>query len=139
MFLPEGMDELFEAHRPYGRSETGFTAGRSIRPAANVYESPDGLVITLEVPGIDREGVELRLEGPRLIVSGRREFTREHSDEEFVRIERGFGSFKRAFEVPADADPEGISAKLERGVLTISVPCCRAVRKIQVESEETDQ
>lgn len=135
MYRNSSIDDLFDSHRPFGRSETGFLAGRSFNVAANVYESADGLVITVDCPGISREDVELKLEGNSLIVSGKREFTKEHSDEEYVRLERGFGSFKRVFEVPSDVDGASISAKLENGVLKIIVPVRKKRREITVESD----
>jgi HSP20 family protein len=136
MFFSDDLEDLFETHRPYGRSETGFLAGRSFRPAADVYESPEGLVISLDVPGLERDQVALKLEGRRMTVSGSREFQREHPDEEFVRLERGFGSFRRVFEIPSDVDADGISAKLDNGVLTITVPRRTEHRTIPVESDE---
>ena len=134
MFLTDGMKDIFESHRPYGRSETGFLAGRSFHPAANIYETPYGLEITLDVPGVNRDAVDLKVEGNMLTISGSRAFFKEHADLDCVRIERGFGSFERSFEVPSDVDHEGISAVLENGVLTIQVPVKRTSREIKVES-----
>ncbi len=122
LFPCEDIEDMFETHRPFGRSETGFLAGRSFHPTANIYESPDGLIITLEIPGIDRKDVDLKIEGNRLMVSGSRHFVRDHPDEKCIRIERGFGSFRRVFEIPADTDPDRITAKLDLGVLTIEIP-----------------
>jgi len=127
---------MFETHRPYGRSETGFLAGRSFRPAANIYETSSGITITLDVPGISREDIDLKIEGNRLTVSGKRDFIRDHADEEFVRLERGFGSFKRIFEIPGDVDHDRVTAKLEQGVLMVDVPRRESRREIRVESEE---
>jgi HSP20 family protein len=135
VFKDGGIDDLFESHTPFGRSETGFLAGKSFHVAANIYESPTGLVITVDCPGILRENVDLKLEGSRLIVSGKREFVKEQPDEEFLRLERGFGSFFRVFEVPANVDDSSISAKLENGVLRIVVPVHPARREIKVETD----
>ncbi len=138
MFLSNGMKDIFDSHRPYGRSETGFLAGRSFHPAANIYETSDGLEITLDVPGVNREDVDLKVEGNRLTISGTRNFIKEQSDQDCVRIERRFGSFSRCFEVPSDVDREAISAKLENGVLTILVPRKRTSHEIKVESEGSE-
>ena len=135
----EGFGDLFEAHRPHGRSETGFVAGRSFRPAANIHETAEGLVITLDIPGIEREDVDLKIEGQRMIVTGKRDFIRDHADEEFVRLERGFGSFTREFELPGEADHDNVTARLENGVLTITVPGRQARRDITIETGEDGQ
>lgn len=135
MFFQDGAKDLFETHRPFSRSETGFTAGKSFRPAADIFEAEDGLLISLDVPGLERDQVEIELDGRRLIVSGSRDFVRDHPGEEHVRLERGFGSFRRAFEVPRAFDPDRITAKLDQGVLTILVARRGERRSIEVESE----
>lgn len=129
------IDELFESHTPFGRSETGFLAGKSFNVAANIYESPIGLVITIDCPGIQPEDFDLKLEGTRLIVSGKRDFVKDYQDEEFVRLERGFGSFRRIFEMPEGVDGTAVSAKLENGVLKIIVPLMQKRRDIVIESD----
>ena len=135
MFFSDDLGDLFETHRPYGRSETGFLAGRSFHPAADIFESPLGLVITLEVPGMEREQIDIAVEGRRLTISGSRDFVREHPDEEYVRLERGFGSFRRVFEIPQDIDPQSVTAKLDLGVLTILIAKSGEPRSIPVETQ----
>jgi HSP20 family molecular chaperone IbpA len=134
IFFGDSLGDLFEAHRPWGRSEISFLAGRSFRPASDVFESPDGLVITLEVPGIPREKIDLKVEGNLLTISGSRDFERENPDDESVRLERGFGSFRRVFEIPIGTNPESITAVLDLGVLTITVPGHRERMIIEVET-----
>jgi HSP20 family protein len=136
VFLTDELGDLFEAHRPYGRSETGFLTGRSFHPAADVYETAEALMIVLEVPGMERDQIDIRLEGGRLVVAGSRGFVKSRADEEFVRLERGFGSFARAFEVPQDADTDAITAKLDLGVLTITIPRRNQSLTIQVEQAD---
>ena len=97
--------------------------GRTKFPSSRQHlESPDGLVISLEVPGIARNQIDLTVERNRLTISGSRDFIRESSDEEFVRLERGFGSFKRVFEIPSGIEPNSVTASLDLGVLTIRIP-----------------
>jgi len=132
----DGFQDLFDTHRPFGRSETGFMTGRSFRPSANIYESPDGLTITLEIPGMTKDEVDISLDGRLLTVKGIRNFKREHQNEEYVRIERGFGSFNRTFEVPSGADGDNITAELDSGILEIKIPVDRGAREIVVEPGE---
>ena len=136
MFFADELGELFDGHKPYGRSETGFLAGRSFKPAADIHETSDGLVICLEVPGMERDEIDLEITGNVLKVSGSRNFMREHPDEEYIRLERGFGSFERIFEIPGDTDPAKVTAHLERGVLAINVPRRVERRNIPVETGE---
>ena len=91
-------------------------------------------MITLEVPGIARDQIDISVEGNRLSISGSRDFVRDDPDEEFVRLERGFGSFKRVFEIPSGIDTQSVTATLDLGVLTILVPRQSGRREIPVES-----
>ena len=135
-FSRDDLEDLFEGHFPYGRSETGFVAGRGFRPHTDLYEVEDGLVIEMDIPGVNREQVDIKVDGNRLIVYGSRDFVRERPGEEIIRLERGFGSFRRIFEIPADSDENNITARLESGVLVIKVPRITGTRKIKVEIEE---
>ena len=134
MFFIDNLGDLFDMHRPCGRSETSFLSGRGFHPSADVFETPDGLTITIEVPGMARDQIDITIEGNRLTVSGGRDFERESPDEETIRLERGFGSFRRTFEIFAGVDPESVTAKLDLGVLTIMVPGRRQRQVAEVET-----
>jgi len=138
MFMVEELDEMFETHHPFGRSETGFLAGRNFKPAANVFETENSLIVTVDIPGVGRDDIDITLEGRRLSVSGTRAFKSENPDEDYIRLERGFGRFRRIFEVPFDTDPSMISARIENGVLTIDVPGISSARTITIESDGDD-
>jgi HSP20 family protein len=133
MFFGDILDWMFESHRPYGRSEAGFLVQRGFHPATDILETPSGIIIKLEVPGVDYQDIQVNMEGNDLIISGKRELGREDPAEEFVRIERGFGDFKRVFRMPAKLDSSTIQAKLESGVLTITMPMEHSGRTIPVE------
>ena len=78
------------------------------RPAVDVWENEDGLVLILDVPGVAPDALEIRTEGPTLTVQGAR-----------VGGERGW---RRVFTLPPTIDPAGITAKSENGVLTLTLP-----------------
>ncbi|HEX9745494.1 MAG TPA: Hsp20/alpha crystallin family protein [bacterium] len=136
MFFSDELGDMFDTHHPYGRSQTEFLAGRSFSPSADVYEFDDGIVITLEVPGMAREEIDLRVQGNMLEVRGSRNFVRDTHDEEYIRLERGFGSFIRTFEIPTGTDPKTVSANLENGVLTVKIARAGSRRNIPVETGE---
>jgi len=136
--ISDSLDGLFESHLPHGRSETGFLSGKSFRPATDIFENPDGLIFVMDLPGVDREQIDVKVENGHLVVYGARDFVKDHPDEEFVRLERGFGSFRRIFEIPKDVDTDRITAKMEKGVLTVIVPILREHRRINVEVKGED-
>jgi HSP20 family protein len=93
-------------------------------PPIDVYETPAAYVITVEVPGVSREDVNLAVEDSRLTVRGRRLETASRSTDpgHYHLVERGYGTFARSFEFAQKVDVDAVSADLADGVLTITVP-----------------
>jgi len=105
--------------RPEGPSET-LAAGNFV-PAVDVYEDAQRLVLNLEVPGIQRADLDIRVEGRTLTVRGERILSSDVKEENFQRIERRYGSFVHSFTLPATVNTEDISASAVDGVLSISL------------------
>ena len=104
-------------------------------PPIDVYETADSYVITIEVPGLTRDQIELAVEDTRLTVGGRRlEGDRSGEPVHYHLIERGHGAFARSFEFPQKVTVDGVNADLAEGVLTISLPKAPppASRRIEV-------
>jgi len=92
-------------------------------PHADIAETENEYLISIELPGTKEEEVEVRLIGDRLLVSGGRERETEREGKQFRRMECSHGAFRRSFELPASVrkDPESIHATLENGMLEIRV------------------
>ena len=92
-------------------------------PPIDVYETVDRYVVTAEVPGIEREQIELAIEDNRLTIRGARPSAGvEGGRRRYHQVERGHGTFSRTFEFP-DAIASGeISADLRDGILTVTLP-----------------
>jgi HSP20 family protein len=118
--------------RPEG--EESLALGNFI-PACDIYEDEHKLVLKLEVPGINQNDIEVRLENQTLTVKGERKFAAEEKEENFHRIERRFGSFVRSFTLPATVDTNSISAKYDAGILSISLAKKEAAKPKQVKIE----
>jgi HSP20 family protein len=91
-------------------------------PAIDVYETADAFIVAAEVPGITREQIELAVEDSRLVIRGRRTDRYADTGRHFHQVERGFGSFVRTFQFVDKIDAERVTADLQDGVLTISLP-----------------
>jgi HSP20 family protein len=91
-------------------------------PALDVRESQDRFDVTVDLPGLEPDDVNVTFEDGMLSISGKREFSAEDRGETWHRIERSFGTFARSMRLPQTADTERIEATFDKGVLTVSVP-----------------
>ena len=90
-------------------------------PAVDVYEDNEKVVLKLEVPGIEENDLDVRVENHTLTVKGERKFEKEEKEENFHRIERRYGSFYRAFTLPTTVDTENVGASYNAGVLKLEL------------------
>jgi HSP20 family protein len=100
-----------------GKEERSFW-----RPRVDVRETEIEFLIHADLPGLDKEQVNIELDNGTLTITGERNFEKKEENEQYHRIERGYGRFMRTFSVPENLDPATISAKFEKGVLEVSVP-----------------
>ncbi|HTQ43499.1 MAG TPA: Hsp20/alpha crystallin family protein [Polyangiaceae bacterium] len=91
-------------------------------PAFDVKETKDAYLFKADVPGMQDKDLEVTMTGNRLTVSGKRDEEKEEKSERYYTYERNYGSFSRSFTLPEGADTENLVAKLDAGVLTITVP-----------------
>lgn len=111
--------DLLALHQRLDRPATDEPAGWM--PPVDVYETDSEYVLAAEVPGLSRQHIDIHFADGHLILRGER----PHADlpcEQYHRVERGHGSFSRAFALPEAVDVDGITADLHNGVLTITVP-----------------
>ena len=91
------------------------------QPPVDLYETADAYVLTAEIPGVDREDIDIQTGEGRLVLSGTRQ-ERPVACEQFHRLERGHGSFQRTFQLPLPVDHAAVTADLKDGVLTVRIP-----------------
>ena len=104
-------------------------------PPIDVYETAARYVLTAEVPGLEREQIELAVKDNRLTIRGVRPGEGpETPSRRYHQVERGHGSFQRTFEFVDAVDQDGISADLRDGVLTVTLPkLATPPRRIEVQ------
>jgi HSP20 family protein len=91
-------------------------------PALDISERKDAYLVTVELPGVDLDDLEITLEGGLLTIQGERHFAPDASEQQFHRVERRYGAFRRSITLPAHVQAEGIEASADDGVLQIMVP-----------------
>lgn len=106
--------------------------GRFFVPVTDVYETGDGLTLVLEMPGVGRENLDVSLEDGVLRVEGRLDFS-GYAGMEPVYTEYNVGHYARAFSLSDKIDQDNINARLEDGVLTLTLPRSAAAQPRRIE------
>src|SRR5215212_8274019 len=91
-------------------------------PALDISERKDAYLVTVELPGVEADDLEITMEDGLLTIQGERHFAHDSSEQQFHRIERRYGAFRRSITLPAHVMAEGIQASADNGVLQILVP-----------------
>ena len=122
-------DRLFENFFPT-RPGNGDEALASAvwAPLTDLSETDDAYLIHLDLPGLKKDNVEINVHDGTLTISGERRHEETQNDEKFVRVERSYGRFYRAFSLPQTINTENIEATFEDGVLNIRVPKAEEVK-----------
>ena len=115
-----------------GNGGSQQTRERFLAPMATVLENGDGYTLQVEMPGVNKEGLEMWVENNELTIIGRRSFPSVQGN--LVHREMRRDNFRRAFELDPSIDAAKISAKIEHGVVTLTLPKAEQVkpRKITV-------
>lgn len=107
----------------FGGMESVTARASDWMPAADVFTRGDDYVIRMELPGIDPErDLEITTEDGTIRIRGERHEEEEEKAEGYIRRETSYGTFERAFRLPADVNSEDLKATHENGVLEIVVP-----------------
>jgi len=104
------------------RSSRRFSEEEKWMPVVDVSETSKEIIVNAEIPGVEAENIDVKLEGNVLTIKGERQREHEEEEENFHRIERSYGSFYRSLRLSAEVDAEKIKATYEKGVLRIVIP-----------------
>ena len=92
------------------------------RPIVDIYDSEKAIVIDAELPGVTKDDITLDVKENILTLKGKRKSGEEAKKENYYRMERCFGTFERAFTLPATVDPGKIKANFKDGILRTEIP-----------------
>jgi HSP20 family protein len=131
--IQERMNQLFGDFlgRTHGGREGELAAGGWV-PTVDIYETDDDIVVTAELPGLEKDRVGVEYKDGILTLRGERKLEREVKEESYHRMERSYGTFHRSFTLPGTVDEEKISAKMKNGVLEIHLPKREAAKPKQI-------
>ena len=91
-------------------------------PATDIVETADALTLTAELPGLERNDVDISIDDSMLTIRGEKSDERTVEDSKKHVVERAYGSFQRTFALPRTVDGSRITAEFGKGVLTVVMP-----------------
>lgn len=106
----------------YGLSESDNLLKGGLQPKLDIAETDKAIEISAELAGAREKDIEVVLEDGVLTIAGRKEARKEEDGKTFHRVERMSGSFRRSLTLPSYVDEDGIKARFENGVLSVTVP-----------------
>lgn len=105
------------------------------QPLVDIFENDEAVVIRAELPGVEQEAIEVKIEGATLTIRGERKQDAKVRKENYHRIERYYGPFQRSFLLPQTIDQERVNAACDKGVLTITLPKKELIKPKQITVE----
>ncbi len=102
--------------RQTGLLETGWA------PAVDVYDSKDNVLVKADLPGLNKDDIDITIQDNTLILKGEKKHEAEINEDGYVRTERFCGTFQRAISLPSDVDASGVRASYKDGTLELTLP-----------------
>ncbi len=115
--LQDEVNRLFEDN--FTRERSGHADLATWAPPVDIYETENELVVKAELPDLQDKDIDVRITNNTLTIRGERKFEKDVKEENYLRIERAYGSFMRSFSLPNTVSSENIRADYRNGVLTL--------------------
>jgi len=103
----------------FTRDRSGHADLATWAPAVDIYETESELVVKADLPDLQEKDIDVRVENNTLTIRGERKFEKEVNEDNYLRVERAYGSFMRSFSLPNTVKAEGIRAEYRNGALTV--------------------
>jgi HSP20 family protein len=117
--LQEQVNRLFGNVLEHSGEESNLTTWA---PAVDIYETEHELVVKADLPEVEAKDLDIRVENNLLTIRGERKFEKKVNEDNYLRVERAYGSFSRSFSLANTVNAEAIKADYQNGVLTLSIP-----------------
>src|SRR6202011_2504791 len=127
--LQDQINRMFSEGIGQAREESNLTPWA---PAVDIYETENELVVKADLPDVNPQDLDIRVENNILTIRGERKFETKVSDDNYLRIERAYGSFSRSFSLANSVNSDAIKADYHDGVLTLSIPKTEEAKPKQI-------
>lgn len=101
---------------------SGETALANWSPAVDIYETEGELVVKADLPDVPEKDIDIRIENSTLTITGERKFEQAVNKDDYLRVERAYGTFSRSFSLPNTVNTEAVQADYHNGLLTVHLP-----------------
>jgi len=132
--LQDQVNRLFDASLR-AKEENALTAWA---PSVDIYETENELVVKADIPDVNEKDIDVRVENNTLTIRGERKFEQKVKEENYLRVERTYGTFSRSFTMPNTINTEAIKAEYKQGVLTVELPKRAETKPKQVKVNVTN-
>ena len=119
MALQERMNKLFDETFSRGAQEVDVGAWS---PLVDIMEQGDEIIIKMEIAEVEQKEIDIKVEGNALTIKGERKLEEGTKREDYVRLERPYGTFSRSFSLPTTVDHEKVKASQKDGILRVVLP-----------------
>lgn len=120
--LQDRINRLFDdALRGAGEGDEELMRG-AWAPAVDIHDKGDGFVLSADLPGVDKDDIEIDVKDGTLTIKGEKKFEEKVPKDNYIRIERSYGKFVRSFTLPNLVDSEKIKASFKDGILELTLP-----------------
>jgi HSP20 family protein len=123
------LDRFFDIREDFDNVMRDFLRGfgslvpsRGIYPLTDVKEDDSKYTVTVEVPGIDKKDIKIKIKNNSLLVEGEKKEESKEEGESYIRVERSYGSFRRALNFESEVDASKSTAEFKDGILTVTLP-----------------
>jgi HSP20 family protein len=106
----------------WGQEQTEGLDEASWAPKVDIYETKDNYVLNAELPGLKKEDISIDLNDNTLTLKGERKFEEKVEKDNYVRVERSYGSFTRSFVLSDNVNAESVTANYKDGMLEVTLP-----------------
>ncbi len=131
--IREDFNRIFNTSIPrFFGSEEGLLGG-NWSPGVDIYEDQNAIMLEADLPGLKPGDFNLSIENYKLSLTGERKFEKEDKGDNWHRVERGYGSFTRAFTLPSTVNVDEVKAEFKDGVLRVTLPKREEVKARQIQ------
>jgi HSP20 family protein len=132
MALQERMNKLFDETFSRGAQDVDTGAWS---PPVDIMEQGDEIIIKMEIAEVDQKSIDIKVEGNALTIKGERQLEEGTKREDYIRLERPYGTFSRSFSLPTTVDYEKVKASHKDGILRIALPKKEETKPKQIKVE----